>query len=171
MNDTSAMKISKTAKNLASQIRELMFLRDVCSFQRTPIHILKKNLDFTVMIKHIMALNNIGIVNVTKDLDLTAHLKPNRIFVVSVNDLESINTTGGTVNDFVNGTSTSASDSADTLKLRKGERLTLVRMRVRGAIGVVELTGGRRRRRVGGGWRQRKRNSQRCVVPLRKMEI
>lgn len=123
------------------------------------------------MIEHIVALDHIGIVNVTKDLDLPAHLEPNRILMVAVNDLESINTAGGTVNHFIDGASASTSDSAHSLKIRKAKSLTLLRMRVRRAVGVVELTGGRRMRRVGGGGRQRERNSQRCIVPLRKLKI
>lgn len=175
MDDAAAMEIREAAENLASQIGEMMFLRDVRSFQRAPIHVLEKNLDFAVVIEHIVALDHIGIVNVAKDLDLTAHLKPNRVLVVAVNDLESIDSAGGTVNHFVHSTSASTSDSTDSLKVGEAERLMLLRLRMRmrmrmslrRSVSVVELTGGRRSR-VRGRRRQRERHGQRRVVPLRK---
>ena len=172
MYDAAAMEISEAAENLASQIGEMMFLRDVRSFQGASIHVFKENLDFAVVIEHIVALDHIGIVNVAKDLNLTAHLKPNRVLVVSINDLQSIDAAGGTVNHFVDGASASTSDSTDSLKVGEAENLMLLRLRLwlrlRWTVAVVELTGGRRRSGVRRRRRQRERNSQRRIVPLRK---
>lgn len=173
MDDAAAMEVSEAAQNLASQIREAVLLRDVRSFQRTPIHVLEEDLDFAVVIEHVVALHHIRIVNVAKDLDLAAHLDPHRVLVVAVNRLQSIDATGGTVYHFVDGASASASDSTHSLQLREAERVMPLRLRVKlrlavhGGGVVVELTGGRRSG-VGGSGRQRERNRQRRVIPLGK---
>lgn len=64
-------------------------------FKRAFIHEFKEDLDFTVVIEHIVTSNDVRVVDVTENLDLTAHLKANGVLVVTVDDFESVESSGG----------------------------------------------------------------------------
>lgn len=64
-------------------------------FERAFIHEFKEDLDFTVVIEHIVTSNDVRVVDVTENLDLTAHLKANGVLVVTVDDFESVESSGG----------------------------------------------------------------------------
>lgn len=70
---------------------------DVDPFKRAFVHELKKNLDFAVVIEHIMTPNNVRVVDITENLDLTAHLESDRVLVVTIDNFESIEPSGGSV--------------------------------------------------------------------------
>lgn len=66
-------------------------------FKRAFIHEFKEDLDFTVVIEHIVTSNDVRVVDVTENLDLTAHLKANGVLVVTVDDFESVESSGGAI--------------------------------------------------------------------------
>lgn len=63
-------------------------------FKRAFIHEFKEDLDFTVVIEHIVTSNDVRVVDVTENLDLTAHLKANGVLVVTVDHFESVESSG-----------------------------------------------------------------------------
>jgi hypothetical protein len=76
------------------------------------------------VIEHVVAFNDVRVVNVTKDLDLTADRVPYGVFVVSVDDFQSVEAARWTVDDFVDGASAAASDSVDSIEFRETELST-----------------------------------------------
>ena len=73
------------------------------------------------MIEHIVAFNDVRVVDVAEDLDLAADLVANCVFVVAVYDFESVDAAGWAVDDFVDGSSASSSDSVDLVELGEAE--------------------------------------------------
>lgn len=66
-------------------------------FERAFIHELKKNLDFAVVIEHIVTPNDVRVVYISENLDLTAHLETDRILMVTIDNFQSIESTSGTM--------------------------------------------------------------------------
>ena len=73
------------------------------------------------MIEHIVAFNDVRVVDVAEDLDLAADLVANGVFVIAVDDFESVYAAGWTVDDFVDGSAASSSDSVDLVELGEAE--------------------------------------------------
>lgn len=73
------------------------------------------------MIEHVVAFNDVRVVDVAEDLDLAADLVANGVFVVAVDDFESVEAAGWTVDDFVDGSAAAASDSVDSVELGEAE--------------------------------------------------
>lgn len=68
-----------------------------------------------------MALDDVGMIDVTEDLDLAADLETDGVVVVSEDHLESEETTSGAVDDLVDRAASTTPDSVDSVKLREGD--------------------------------------------------
>lgn len=115
VDDVTAVDISQAAENLAREVSELVFPRRVFAFEGAFVHELEKDLDLAVVIEHVVAFHDVGVVNAAQDLDLSADLAPHVVVVVPVDHLESEETGGGTVDHFVDRSSGAASDSVHAL--------------------------------------------------------
>ncbi|KAF7843162.1 Glucose-methanol-choline oxidoreductase, C-terminal [Senna tora] len=107
----------------------------------------EKDLDFCVVIVHIVTLDDVLIIHVAEDLDFAMDLSANGLLVMTVDNLERENPTCRSVDDFIHGAATSASDSVEPFEL--GERDELMNR-----TGLLT----RRRRRVRWGKRKRHRS-------------
>ena len=76
------------------------------------------------MIEHVVAFNDVRVVDIAKDLDLTADRLAYRVFVVAVDDFQSVESARWPVDDFVDGASAAASDSVDSIEFRETELIT-----------------------------------------------
>ncbi|KAF1865793.1 hypothetical protein Lal_00021794 [Lupinus albus] len=146
VDDVAAVEVGEAAKDLTRKISEVLLVRYVLPFEGTAIHELKEDLDLGVVIVHVVTLHHVLVVNVAEDLDLTVDLSANGLLVVAVDDLESVESVGGTVNGLVDCAAAAAADTVEAFKL--GERDVM-----------VEGGGGRGGRRGGGG-RERERDSE-----------
>lgn len=63
-------------------------MRDVAPFEGTLIHVLEEDLDFTVVVVHVVASNHVGVVDVTEDLDLAADLEADGVIVAAVDAVD-----------------------------------------------------------------------------------
>lgn len=115
VDDVAAVDIRQAAENLAREISELVFSRYVSSFEGPFVHELEQDLDLAVVIEHVVAFHDVGVVNTPKDLDLSADLAPHVVVVVTVDHLESEGARGGTVDHFVDRSSGAAPDSVHAL--------------------------------------------------------
>lgn len=64
-------------------------MRDVSSFKGSAVHVFKKHLDLTAVIKHIMTLDDVEVIDITQDLDFATDLAAHVIFVVAIDYFES----------------------------------------------------------------------------------
>lgn len=104
MDDVTSVKVSEPAEDLTCKIGELGFLGDMFPLEGASVHELEKHLDFGVVVEHVVALDDVWVVDVAEDLDLPADLAADRVFVVAVDDLEGVDTTRGPVDHLVDGT-------------------------------------------------------------------
>lgn len=96
------------------------------TFQGTAIHELEEDFDFAVTVVHVVALDDVRVVNVAKDLDLTADLTSHRFLVIPIDHLQSKEPAGQPVDHLVNGPSGSASDSVNPLELLEVDSVIVV---------------------------------------------
>uniref|UniRef100_A0A7N2N041 Uncharacterized protein n=1 Tax=Quercus lobata TaxID=97700 RepID=A0A7N2N041_QUELO len=59
---------------IEQEIRELALVCDVHTFQGALIHVLQQDLDFTIVVEHVMAFDHVGVVHVAEDLDFGVDL-------------------------------------------------------------------------------------------------
>lgn len=93
------------------------------SFKRPFIHVFKEDLDFSIVIIHVMALDDVEVVYVSEDLDFPADLAANGVVVVAIDHLEGVVFTGGAVDNFVDSAACATAYSIHTLQLGKVEGL------------------------------------------------
>ena len=115
------MKVSESTEGLASEVGEVLFPKDLLTFERATVHELKKDLDFTVVIKHVMALDHVRVIHIAKDLDLSTDLASHYLVVVPIDHLQRVDLTGRAMDHLVYGAAGSASDSTDSLEFREME--------------------------------------------------
>ena len=87
------------------------------TFQQAPIHVLQQDLDFTVVVEHVVAFDHVRVVHVAEDLDFGADLGAYQVLVVPVYDLEGEGSTHRLVDHSVHGPSYAALDSIGSLEL------------------------------------------------------
>lgn len=63
------------------------------------------------MVEHVVALDNVGVVDATEDFDLAADLAADGFLVVAVYDFQRVQTTRRAVDDLVDGASGAAPDA------------------------------------------------------------
>lgn len=126
MNDMASVKISQPVEDLAGEIRKMSLVVDVSSFKRSAIHELQQNLDFSVVIVHIVALDHVLMVHIPEDLDLAADLPANGVLVIPVNHLERIESGRRAMNHLIDGTTGAAADSIEPVEFREAERVVLM---------------------------------------------
>lgn len=68
-----------------------------------------------------MAFDDVRVVHITEDLDLPTDLTADVLFVVPVDDFESIRARRRAVDDFVNGASRAASYSVDPVEFGEAD--------------------------------------------------
>ncbi|KAI5392198.1 hypothetical protein KIW84_076837 [Lathyrus oleraceus] len=110
MNDVTTVEISKSTEDLTCHVSKLILLRDVFPFERTTVHVFQQNLNFSVVIVHLVTLDHVWIINISQDLDFSMDLTTNRFLVMTVNHLQSVSTAVDSVNYFINRSSATASD-------------------------------------------------------------
>lgn len=104
----------------------------MCTLEGPTVHVFKEDFNLTGVIEHIVALNHVEVVNVSKDLDFPADLAADVVLVIPVNNLEGVELSGGTVEDFVDGTAGAAADSVHSVELGEVDRWRSVRELGRG---------------------------------------
>lgn len=92
-------------------------MRDVYAFERSSIHEFEENLNFAAEIEHVVASDDVWIVDVAENLDLAVDLEADGVFGVAVDDFQGVGFAGVAVEDFVDGAAASGPDSADSLQL------------------------------------------------------
>lgn len=117
MNDLALVEIEQAGENLASEIGKGGLMGDVDPLEGALVHVLQEDLDFTVVVVHVVAFNHVGVVDVAEDLDLAADLEADGVIEVAVDDLEGVECAGGAVEDFVDGAAAAAADAVDSLQL------------------------------------------------------
>lgn len=117
MNDLTPVEIEQAGENLASKISKGRLARDVDPLEGALIHVLEQDLDFAVVVVHVVAPNHVGVIDVAEDLDLAADLEADGVIMVAVDDLEGVVFAGGPVEDFVDGAAAAAADAVDSLQL------------------------------------------------------
>lgn len=90
---------------------------DVRSLEGSAVHVLEQDLDLAGVVEHIVAFDNVKIVDVAEDLDFAADLAAYGVFVVPVDNFEGVVFSGGSVDDFVDGATAAASDSVHSVEL------------------------------------------------------
>lgn len=119
VDDPAAVEVGEADENLSGEMGEGALVADAGAFQGPPIHVLQQHLDLAVVIEHVKALDDVGVVDAPEDLDLAADLEADGIVVVAVDDLEGVESAGGTVADLVDGPAGAASDAVEALQLRE----------------------------------------------------
>lgn len=127
MNNLSAVEVIETGEDLTSEIGQGGFVRDVCAFKGSTVHVLEEDLNLAGVIEHVVTLDDVEVIDVTKNLDFSTDLTTNFVFMVSVDNFESEVAAGGAMEDFVNGSTAAASDSIDTVELGEVDGLLLSR--------------------------------------------
>lgn len=97
---------------------------DVNPFKRALVHIFEKNLDFTVAVLHFVTTHDVVVVDTAEDLDLAADLESGGVVMVAIDNFECEEFSRWTVNDLVDGATTTTPDSIDTLQLGEVKLLT-----------------------------------------------
>lgn len=90
---------------------------DVCTLKGSFVHVLEEDLNFTIVIDEVVTSDDVRVVDFAKNLNFTAHLIADGVFVVAVDHFEGVDFAGGAVENFVDGSTSPAADAADTLQL------------------------------------------------------
>ncbi|KAM1293739.1 hypothetical protein ACFX2H_013753 [Malus domestica] len=93
VDDLPPVEIGEAAEDLPGQIGEGLLVPDV----------LEQDLDLTVVVEQVVALDDVGFIDVAQDFDLAADLAEGFDLVVAVNHLERVKTARGAVDDLVDG--------------------------------------------------------------------
>lgn len=93
------------------------------AFKRSAIHVFEQDLDLAVVVEHVEAFHDVGIVNIAKNLDFSADLKADVLLVVAIDDLESVDLAGRTVEDLVDGAARSGAYAVDLLEVGEAHRV------------------------------------------------
>lgn len=117
-----------------SQVSQVLLARDLLSLHGSPVHELEQDLDFSVVVEHVVALDHVWVVDVAKDLDLAADLAPDRLLVVPVDHLQRVEPSCRLVDHLVDRAAGAASDAAQPLQLREEDELITL---VAGGVVVV----------------------------------
>uniref|UniRef100_A0A7N2LF30 Uncharacterized protein n=1 Tax=Quercus lobata TaxID=97700 RepID=A0A7N2LF30_QUELO len=83
--------------------------------------LLWQDLDFAVVVEHVVAFDHVQVVHVMEDLDFGADLAAHQVLMVPVYDLEGEDSTRRLVDHSVHGPSRAASDSIGSLELGVAE--------------------------------------------------
>ncbi|KAM1735490.1 hypothetical protein ACFX12_013960 [Malus domestica] len=93
VDDLPPVEIGEAAEDLPGQIGEGLLVPDV----------LEQDLDLAVVVEQVVALDDVGFIDVAQDFDLAADLGEGFDLVVAVNHLERVKTARGAVDDLVDG--------------------------------------------------------------------
>ncbi|KAM1208078.1 hypothetical protein ACFX2J_013787 [Malus domestica] len=93
VDDLPPVEIGEAAEDLPGQIGEGLLVPDV----------LEQDLDLAVVVEQVVALDDVGFIDVAQDFDLAADLAEGFDLVVVVNHLERVKTARGAVDDLVDG--------------------------------------------------------------------
>ncbi|PON73710.1 hypothetical protein PanWU01x14_055980 [Parasponia andersonii] len=169
MDDPTAVEVSEPAEGLAGEVGEVLLQGDLLALERAAVHELEEDLDFAVVVEHVVALDHVRVIDVAEDLDLAADLAPDRLLVVAVDHLEGVDLAGGSVDHLVDRPAGAAPNPAHPLELREVDELRAAAADAAAAVAPMVVlvlegttTAGRRGRRSGGR-RKRKRHRQRRV--------
>lgn len=89
----------------------------MAALQGASVHVFQQDLNLATVIKHVMALDDVSVVDVTHDLDLPTDLTADRVLVVTVDYFEGVQLARWAMDDFVDCAAGSASDSIDSLQI------------------------------------------------------
>ncbi|KAM0998705.1 hypothetical protein EV1_005619 [Malus domestica] len=103
VDDLPPVEIGEAAEDLPGQIGEGLLVPDVLALQRPAVHVLEQDLDLAVVVEQVVALDDVGFIDVAQDFDLAADLAEGFDLVVAVNHLERVKTARGAVDDLVDG--------------------------------------------------------------------
>ncbi|KAM1592012.1 hypothetical protein TB1_035282 [Malus domestica] len=103
VDDLPPVEIGEAAEDLPGQIGEGLLVPDVLALQRPAVHVLEQDLDLAVVVEQVVALDDVGFIDVAQDFDLAADLVEGFDLVVAVNHLERVKTARGAVDDLVDG--------------------------------------------------------------------
>lgn len=123
MDNLTAVEVVETRENLTGEIGQRGFIGHVHAFKGSTVHVLKKDLDLTGMIGHVMTLDDVKVIDTTQDLNFTTDLTAYIIVVVSIDDFECKESGGGTMEHLVDCTTAAAADSIDAIELGEVEGL------------------------------------------------
>ncbi|PON71036.1 hypothetical protein TorRG33x02_255390 [Trema orientale] len=166
MDDPTAVEVREPAEGLAGEVGEVLLPGDLLALERAPVHELEEDLDFAVVVEHVVALDHVRVIDVAEDLDLAADLAPDRLLVVAVDHLEGVDLGGGPVDHLVDRPAGAAPDPAHPLELREVDELRAAAADAAAAVApmvVLVLVGTTTAGRRSGGRRKRKRHRQRRV--------
>lgn len=122
MNDFTAVEVEEAGKDLTGEIGEGRLVVDVGPFEGATVHVFEEDLDLPVVIEHVVAFDNVRVVDVAEDEDFTADLVSDGVFVVSVDDFEGVELYGWAVDDFVDSAAAAAADSVESFQRREIQR-------------------------------------------------
>ena len=77
---------------------------------------------YTCVIEHLVALDDVGVVDVAEDLDFAVDLAADGVLVVAVDHLEGVKSGRRAVEDLVDGATTAAPDTVHSLQVGEVER-------------------------------------------------
>ncbi|GFY95874.1 MAP kinase kinase 5 [Actinidia rufa] len=83
---------------------------------------LEEDLNLAGMIKHLVALDDVGVVDVVDDLDFAVDLAADGVLVVAIYHLEGVESGHRAVEDLVDGATTATPDSVNSLQVGEVER-------------------------------------------------
>ena len=145
VDDLPPVEIGEAAEDLPGQIGEGLLVPDVLALQRPAVHVLEQDLDLAVVVVHVVALDDVGVIDVAEYFDLAADLAAHGVIVVAVNHLERVDPARRAVYGLVDGASGSAPDAVGAHELGEVDEL-LGRAVGRGRLGRAR-TGRRERER------------------------
>lgn len=102
----------------------MLFVRDVFPFEGATVHEFQQDLDFAVVVVHVVTLHHVLVIDVAEDLDLAVDLAADGLLVVAVDHLQGVDAVARSVDDLVDGAAASAADAVEAFEL--GERDELV---------------------------------------------
>ncbi|GFY88314.1 mitogen-activated protein kinase kinase 4 [Actinidia rufa] len=86
------------------------------------VYILEEDLNLASVIEHLVALDDVGVVNVAEDLDFVVDLAANGVLVVAVYHLEGVESGRRAVENLVDDATTATPDPGDSLQVGEVER-------------------------------------------------
>ena len=107
---------------MAREIGEGWLVVDVSAFEGSSVNILEKDLNLVGVIEHLVALDDVGVVDVAEDLDFAVDLAADGVLVVAVDHLEGVKSGRRAVEDLVDGATTAAPDPVHSLQVGEVER-------------------------------------------------
>lgn len=127
MHDLAGVQVMEALEDLVGDAGKAVLVAYVGPVEGAAVHVLEKHVDLAgggaVAVGHVVAADDVGVVDFAEDLDFPADLEEDALLVVvPVDYLEGVEAAGGAVDDLIDRAAVAAADPAEAVEFGEVER-------------------------------------------------